>query len=37
MKIGPGSPVAIAESQPRETNPANNGTAEGRAPVVAQK
>jgi membrane fusion protein (multidrug efflux system) len=39
MKIGPGSPVAIAESQPRETNPAKNGTprAEGRAPVVAQK
>ncbi len=39
MKIGPGSPVAIAESQPRETAPAENGTpkAEGRAPVVAQK
>ena len=39
MKIGPGSPVAVAELQPRETNPAKNGTpkAEGRAPVVAQK
>jgi len=39
MKIGPGSPVAVAESQPREIDPAKNGTpkAEGRAPVVAQK
>jgi membrane fusion protein (multidrug efflux system) len=37
MKIGPGAPVAVAELQPRETNPAKNGTAEGRASVVAQK
>src|SRR3989442_2727232 len=39
MKIGPGAPVAVAELQPRETNPAKNGTpkAEGRAPVLAQK
>jgi len=39
MKIGPGSPVAVAESQPRGTDPAKNGTpkAEVRAPAVAQK
>jgi hypothetical protein len=39
MKIGPGAPVAIAELQPREIDPAKNGTprAEGRAPIVAQK
>jgi membrane fusion protein (multidrug efflux system) len=35
MKIGPGSPVAVAGTQPRESDVTPK--AEARAPVIAQK